>query len=125
MNAQDRKGQGTMKRPKRKLHTKWAQKFIALYQCKLSDEDREKVEAHLRECSICADAYLVYREVAGIVQERLPLGVPSELPPKLQALKDQQLALAVQNLRKTESPATTKQTLNGVHESHSKKKHPA
>ena len=114
MRANDREDRDQTKRSRLQPHVKWASKLIALHQCKLSDAEREQVEAHLRDCKACSDAYLVYRGVAGLFHDLPPLKAPSELPPALQARKEELLAEDAQAARKRERPATLKETLEEV-----------
>jgi hypothetical protein len=125
MRAQDRKAHNKTKRLKLQPHTKWAKKFIALYQCKLSEREREQLEAHLQKCQACCEGYTFYREVAGMVQSRFLLEAPSELPAALQALKDERLALDAQCSHKIEPEAEKEETLDGVGDAPAQRKRPA
>lgn len=75
MTAGDSKDHDKKRQLRLQPHAKWTEKLIALYQDKLSEEESERVEAHLNECVTCAEAYLVYHEAADILY-----GVPSLAP---------------------------------------------
>ncbi len=92
MRAENREGDHQKKRLRLQPHMRWADKLTALYQGKLSDTERASVEAHLQECQACRQAYLVYRDVAGILHGAPKLEVSLELPPRLQELEKTLLA---------------------------------
>jgi anti-sigma factor RsiW len=123
--ADHREDQDNTQRLKLRPHAKWANKFIALYQGTLPQAEREDLEAHLRGCLACSEAYLVYTEVADIVQNLAVLSAPSELHPALQKLKEGQLAKAAQRPRNLEAPARPRQTLNGLTDEPPRKKRSA